>query len=121
MSHQVLVVGGLLGLVAWGFTFGIWGSAARSLVLKLRTLVDMAQRARPELFAAQIEPINPFAGGSLKLPRVTAMLRADLTQFGEVCQRLQREAKRLDRRGHLSILPVLVYAIAAGLWYALAR
>jgi hypothetical protein len=91
------------------------------LVVKLRTLVDMAQRARPELFAAQIAPIDPFADGGVKLPRVTAMLRADLTQFGEVCQRLQREAKRLDRRGHLSILPVLVYALAAGLWYALAR
>ena len=47
------------------------------------------------------------------------MLRADLSQYGEICQRLQREARQLDRRAHLGMLPAMAYLAAAGLWFVL--
>jgi len=108
-----------LGIIAFGATWGLTLPASRSLVIKLGTLVDMARRANPELFRAQLEQANPFVGTKFKHSRVTAMLRADLSQYGEICQRLQREARQLDRRAHLGMLPAMAYLAAAGLWFVL--
>jgi hypothetical protein len=46
-------------------------------------------------------------------------LRADLSGFGEIVQRLQREAKKLDRKAHVALVPVGLYVIALGCWLAL--
>jgi hypothetical protein len=82
-------------------------------------LVDMARRANPELFRSQLEPLSPVVGDTFKHNRIAKMLRADLSEFGEICQRLQREARQLDRRAHFGILPILVYLCGLGLWYAM--
>ncbi|HKU42891.1 MAG TPA: hypothetical protein VJR89_32250 [Polyangiales bacterium] len=92
---------------------------SRDLMLKLGTLVDMTRRANPELFQARIEAINPFVGKKFKHHRIAPMLKADLSQFGEIPQRLQREAKALDRRAHVAMLPVVAYLACLGLWFAL--
>ena len=102
-----LMIGGALSL-----------PPSRELVLKLGTLVDMARRADPERFRAQLEPHNPFVGTAFKHNRIKGILRADLSGFGEICQRLQREARALDRRAHYGAIPVLVYLAGLGIWYA---
>jgi hypothetical protein len=109
----------VLGLVAFSATWALTLPASRSLVIKLGTLVDMARRANPELFRTQLEQANPFVGAKFRHGRVTAMLRADMSQFGEICQRLQREAKQLDRRAHLGMLPAGAYLVGLGLWFVL--
>ncbi len=111
----------LLGAVASLIAAALTLPPSRELVIKLGTLIEMARRADAEAFRARIEPINPFVDGAFKHNRVTGMLRADLTGFGEVCLRLQREAKRLDRRAHIGMLPLLAYLAAAGLWFAFLR
>lgn len=105
------------------FAFGLSGAlgmpVSRELMLKMGTLVDMTRRANPALFQARIEPINPFAGKKFKHNRIAPMLKADLAEFGEIPQRLQREAKALDRRAHVALVPVLAYLACLGLWFAL--
>ena len=108
-----------LGVVVVMVTSALTMPPSRELMLKLGTLVDMARRANPELFRAQIEPINPFVGRAFKHHRVTGLLRADFSQFGEISQRLQREARRLDRKVHRGLIPGLVYLVAVGVWYVL--
>jgi hypothetical protein len=114
-----MVVIVLLGLLAFYATSALMMPPSRDLMLKLGTLVDMTRRANPELFGRVIEPTNPFVGKSFRHNRIKGVLRADLSQFGEISQRLQFEARRLDRKVHLGLLPALAYLLGLGLWYAL--
>jgi hypothetical protein len=77
----------------------------------------MARRADPERFRTQLEAVNPFVGNAFKHSRIKGILRSDLSGFGELCQRLQREARSLDRRAHMGAIPVLVYLVGLGIWY----
>jgi len=108
-----------VGVIAFALGGVLSLPPSRELVLKLGTLVDMARRANPERFAAQLEALNPFVGASFKHNRIKGILRADLSGFGEVCERLQREARSLDRRAHLGAIPVLAYLVGLALWYGL--
>jgi hypothetical protein len=112
----MMIALGVLALVLGG---ALTLPPSRELVLKLGTLVDMARRADPERFRAQLEPVNPFVGGAFKHKRVTGILRADVSAFGAICQRLQTEARSLDRRAHYGAIPVVLYLLGLGLWYAL--
>jgi hypothetical protein len=109
----------LLGLLAFGIAGAMTLPPSRELTLKLGTLVDMTRRANPQLFRSLIEPTNPFVGRAFKHNRIKGMLRADLSQFGEIPQRLQREARKLDKRAHIGALPAIAYLIGLGLWFAL--
>ena len=109
----------VFGVFAFGWSAALGMPVSRDLMLKLGTLVDMTRRANPELFDQRIEPINPFFGKKFKHHRIAPMLKADLSQFGEIPQRLQREAKALDRRAHVAMLPVLAYLLGLGLWFAI--
>jgi hypothetical protein len=113
----MLLVALVLGVVASTLTAVLTLPPSRELVIKLGTLVEMARRANPDRFAAQLAAISPFVDGAFKHNRVTGMLRADFSGFGEVCERLQREAKRLDRRAHIGMLPMLAYMAVIGLWF----
>jgi hypothetical protein len=105
------------GFVAWLISSALWTPPARELVIKLGTLMDMARRANPELYAARLAPITPFVSPTVfKLQRVTKVLRADVSEFGAICQRLHAEAKRLDRRAHYALIPMIVYALGLGAW-----
>lgn len=88
-------------------------------MIKLGTLVDIARRTNPELFRSRIEPVNPFVGKAFKHNRVKPILHVDLTEFGEICQRLQREARKLDVKAHVGLLPIAAYLVGLGLWFAL--
>ena len=112
-----LVLG--LGLVASWIAMALTMPASRELMIKLGTLVSWTQRTNPELYRQKIEPINPFVGKTFKHNRITGMLRADLTPFGAICQQLQTEARKLDRRAHIGMLPIVVYLVGAGLWWLL--
>jgi hypothetical protein len=111
----------LLGLLAFGLAGAMTLPPSRELTIKLGTLVDMTRRANPELFRSTIEPTNPFVGRSFKHNRIKGMLRADLSKFGDISQRLQREARQLDKRAHVGVLPVVAYLVGVGLWLALWR
>jgi hypothetical protein len=108
----------MFGVFAFGLSGALGMPVSRELMLKLGTLVDMTHRANPDLFQQRIEPINPFAGKKFKHHRIAPMLKADLSQFGEIPQRLQREAKVLDRRAHVAMVPVLAYLAGLGVWFA---
>lgn len=107
----------VLGVIAFALGGALSLPPSRELVIKLGTLVDMARRADGQRFAAQLEPVNPFVGTAFKHDRIKGILRADLSGFGEVCERLQREARQLDRRAHLGAIPVLAYLLGLGVWY----
>ena len=109
----------LLGLFAFTVTFWLIMPPSRELMLKLGTLIDMTRRADSALFAAIVEPTNPFVGRAFKHNRIKGVLRVDLSQFGEIPQRLQREARRLDQKAHRGMLPALVYLAGLGVWYAI--
>ena len=108
-----------VGVIAFALGGALSLPPSRELVLKLGTLVDMARRANPERFAAQLEAVNPFVGTAFKHSRIKGILRADMSGFGEVCDRLQREARSLDRRAHLGAIPVLAYLVGLAVWYGL--
>jgi hypothetical protein len=108
-----------VGVIAFALGGALSLPPSRELVLKLGTLVDMARRANPERFAAQLEPVNPFVGMAFKHNRIKGILRADMAGFGEVCERLQREARALDRRAHYGAIPVLAYLVGLAVWYGL--
>jgi hypothetical protein len=111
-----------LGLIAMGVSTALWAEPARELVIKLGTLMDWARRTNPELFASRLAPITPFIDAKkFALARVTSVLRADMSEFGVICQRLQRECKQLDRRGHIALWPMLVYMLGLGAWWFLHR
>jgi hypothetical protein len=111
----------VLGVIAFALGGALSLPPSRELVIKLGTLVDMARRVQPERFATQLEAVNPFVGSAFKHNRIKGILRADLSGFGEVCERLQREARTLDRRAHLGAIPVLAYLAFVGVWYAVQR
>ena len=114
-----IVVG--LGVLAWLVSSALWVPPSRELVIKLGTLMDMARRANPELYAARLAPITPFVSPTVfKLQRVTKVLRADVSEFGVICQRLHAEAKRLDRRAHIALVPMILYALGLGAWWLLS-
>lgn len=113
-----MTVSVVFGVVAFALAAFIGMPPSRELMLKLGTLLDWARRENPQLYAAQLEPISPFVGKSFKHARLKGILRADLTGFGEICQRLQREAKRLDVKAHYGLIPIAVYALGLAVWYA---
>jgi hypothetical protein len=109
----------LVGILAFWLSAALIMPPSRDLMLKLGTLVDMARRADPELFRTNIAPLSPFVGRAFKHSRIKGMLKADLSKFGEICLRLQREARRLDARAHKGMLPGIAYLVGLGLWFAL--
>ena len=107
-----------LGVLAWLVSSALWVPPSRELVIKLGTLLDMARRANPELYASRLAPITPFVSPTVfKMGKIAKVLRADMSEFGEICQRLQRESKKLDRRAHVAMLPMLLYFIGVGVWW----
>jgi hypothetical protein len=108
-----------LGLLAFMLAGALSLPPSKELILKLGTLVDMARRADPERFRTQLQAVNPFVDGAFKHGRIKDILRSDLSAFGELCERLQREARGLDRRAHLGAIPVLAYLVGLGIWYGL--
>lgn len=112
-----------LGWVAMAIGTRMWAEPARELAIKLGTLMDWARRNNPpELYASTLAPITPFIDAKkFSFANVTKVLRADLSQFDEISQRLQREAKKLDRKAHYSIIPVAIYAVGFGVWWFLLR
>ncbi len=110
-----LVIG--LGMVASWIAMALTMPASRELMIKLGTLTSWTQRSDLELYKQKIEPINPFVGTTFKHNRITRMLRADLSGFGPICQQLQLEARKLDRRAHVGMLPIVVYLVGAGIWW----
>jgi hypothetical protein len=112
----------VLGVVAAAAAMAMWSGPARELIIKLGTMKDWARRENPDLYAAVLAPIS--ASGGAKIPagkRVTLALRADLSGFGEIVQRMQREAKVLDRKAHIAMWPLVAYAIACALWWFLLK
>jgi hypothetical protein len=118
MCPAVTTVLTLFGLAAFMASGMLGMPVSRELMLKLGTLVDWTRRTNPELFREKVEPISPFVGKVFKHNRIGKMLKADLSQFGETCQKLQREAKALDKRAHVAMLPALVYLVGLGVWLA---
>jgi hypothetical protein len=109
----------LLGVLAFSVAGALGLPPSRELMIKLGTLVDIARRTNPELFRSRVEPINPFVGKQFKHKFVKPILHVDLTEFGEICQRLQREARKLDVKAHVGLLPIAAYLVGLGLWFAL--
>jgi hypothetical protein len=112
----------VLGVVAVALAMKLWSEPARELIIKLGTLKDWARRENPELYAQVLAPLSSSSG--TKVPagkRLTLMLRADLSGFGEIVQRLQREAKVLDRKAHIAMWPLGLYAVGAAGWWLLLR
>lgn len=108
-------------MFAFGLSAALGMPASRELMLKLGTLVDWARRENPELYKTQIEPISPFVNGKFVHKRITSMLKADMTPFGEVCVRLQREAKKFDRKAHVAMIPAVAYLLGLGVWFVVRR
>ena len=111
----VLVLGAVATLISWAMII----PPSRELVIKLGTLIDMAERGNGELFREQLAPISPVVSGRFVHRNVTRVLKVDFTRYGEVCQRLHREASKLDRRAHIGMLPFGVYLLGAALWWVL--
>lgn len=105
-----------LGVVALGAAALIGLPPSRELMIKLATLLEWAQRQDPQRYAAELKPISPFVGKTFKHSRLKGILRADLSAYGETCQRLQREARRLDFKAHFGLIPLAMYAVGWLLW-----
>ena len=111
-----------LGAVAMAAAMMMWIGPARELVIKLGTLKDWARRENAELYARTLLPLSSAGGTKISAgKRITLMLRADLAGFGEIIQRMQREAKQLDRKAHIAMWPVGLYAVALAGWWFLLR
>ena len=111
-----------LGLLSWMAATALWVPPSRELVIKLGTLLDWARRQNPELYATRLAPITPFVSPTkFQMKQVAPVLRADMSEFGEICQRLQREAKQLDRKAHIALWPMVLYAIGAAVWWFALR
>lgn len=111
----------LAGVLAGGWSAMLWAPLAREITIKLATLLDWARRENPSLYAAKLEPITPFVGKRFKANKVNGILKADFSQFGEICQRLQREAKKLDVKAHYAMIPFGVYVVGVAVWYFAVR
>lgn len=108
----------LFGVFAFGLSGMLGMPLSREIMLKLGTLNDWARRTNPELYRQKIEPITPFVGKSFKHNRIKKLLKADLSEFGEICQRIQRETKVLDKKAHYAMLPAVAYLLGLGIWFA---
>lgn len=107
----------ICGLVAFGWTGAMFAPPSRELMIKLGTLMDWCRRENPQLYASALAPITPFVGKAFKHNRLKGILRADMSGFGEVCARLQREARKLDVKAHIAMIPAGIYLLALGVWY----
>jgi hypothetical protein len=114
-----MLVIAILGVLAFGSAAALGMPPSRELMIKLATLLEWASRQDPDLYARQIAPISPFVGKTFKHSRLKGILRADMSGFGEICLRLQHEARRLDARAHFGLIPIAVYLTGLGLWFAL--
>jgi hypothetical protein len=112
---------GIVGFVACMVSWGVIMPASKLLILKLGTLSDMTRRAQPELYRERIAAIDPHNGPKFVHNRIARMLRADLSAFGDICQRLQHEARNLDRKVHLGLIPAGLYFTGLAIWYFVAR
>ena len=111
-----------LGVLSWMVASALWIPPSRELVIKLGTLLDWARRQNPELYAQRLAPITPFVSTTeFKMKKINGVLRADMSEFGEICQRLQREAKKLDRKAHLALWPMALYAVGLAVWWFAVR
>lgn len=111
-----------LGAVAMAAAMMMWIGPARELVIKLGTMKDWARRENPELYARTLLPFSSAGGAKLSAgKRLTLTLRADVSGFGEIIQRMQREAKLLDRKAHIAMWPIGLYAVVFAGWWFLAR
>jgi hypothetical protein len=107
----------VLGIVAVAVAMKLWIEPARELIIKLGTMKDWARRENPELYARTLQPLSSSSGTKLSAgKRLTMTLRADLSGFGEIVQRLQREAKVLDRKAHIAMWPIGLYAVVFASW-----
>jgi len=112
----VLVV---LGLIAFVLAAMLGMPPSRELMIKLGTLLDWARRENPQLYEERLAPLSPFVGKKFKHSKLKGVLRADLTGFGEICQRLQREARKLDAKAHVGLVPIAVYLTGLIVWFSL--
>jgi len=110
----ILVV---LGVIAAGWSTMLGAPPSRELMIKLGTLLDWARRQNPSLYASRLAPLSPFVGKTFKHNKLKGILRADLSEFGEVCQRLQRDARKLDVRAHYGLIPIGVYLTGLAVWF----
>jgi hypothetical protein len=112
-----MLLAGILGLLAGAVSWGVIMPTSRVLILKLGTLSDMARRAQPELYRERIEAIDPHHGPKFQHNRVTRMLRADFSAFGDIPIRLHRDARKLDRKVHIGMIPFGLYLVGVAVWY----
>lgn len=110
---SVAIVLGILAVVAAG---AIGLPPSRELMIKLATMLEWAARQDPARYAAELEPISPFVGRQFKHSRLKGVLRTDMSAYGEICERLQREARRLDVKAHYGLIPIGVYMAGLGVW-----
>jgi hypothetical protein len=107
-----------LGAVAATAAMAMWIGPARELIIKLGTLKDWARRENPELYARTLQPLSSSGGAKISAgKKVTLTLRADLSGFGEHVQRMQREAKQLDRKAHIAMWPLGLYVVGVAGWW----
>ena len=111
----------LAGVVAGGWSFMLWAPLAREITIKLATLLEWAKRENATVYAAKLEPISPFRGKRFNANKVNGILKADFSEFGDVCQRLQREAKKLDVKAHYAMIPFGSYLVGLAVWYFFVR
>lgn len=107
----------VLGVIAAAWSTMLGAPPSRELMIKLGTLLDWARRENPAAYASRLAPISPFVGKTFKHSRLKGLLRADLAEFGEVCQRLQREARKLDVKAHYGLIPIGVYLTGLAVWF----
>jgi hypothetical protein len=117
----MLVVLGTLGFVACALSWFIIVPTSKVLFLKLGTLSDMTRRAQPALYDERVAAIDPHNGPKFVHKRVTGILRADLSAFGDIPIRLQQEARNLDRKVHIGLIPGGLYFAGVAIWYFLLR
>ena len=100
----------------------MWIGPARELIIKLGTMKDWAKRENAELYAKVLAPISSSGGSELSGgKRVTLALRADLSGFSPIVQGMQRDAKALDRKAHVAMWPLGLYAVSFVAWLVLRR
>jgi len=106
----------VFGVLSFLLTAVLTVPPSRALITTLQDLITAAREANPELFGERLSAIDPFASGSFKHNRITPMLRADLSEFGQECLSLQKKARSLDRRAHIGMLPLVAFALGIGIW-----
>jgi hypothetical protein len=117
-ASMVAIVSGLAALAC---SAAVIMPASRTLIATLRALHDAALRSDPERFARSIEPLSAVTAEGFVHRRITGMLRADFTPFGAECVALQRQARALDRRAHVGLVPIAIFALSWLIWYGASR